>query len=327
MNLKNLPKLYVSPISKIVTDTVIDFVNKSNINIGFILSRRQLDTNGGYLKEFAHIEEFFRYVKSRNKNIPVCQDHASFNQGTERDYEFDLQSLREGSEFLDITHIDPFKLKSDIEGYAIITNLLYRDIRSFNHWISYDGCNYEVGTEEAIFKYNSGELKWFLDILNFNPLYTVIQPGTSLKNNINTGVYNKEELIKQLDVVHAKNSHAKLHNGDFLDLNLISEKFKLGLDAINICPELAQIQTHVLLNNVDDKIINYWYQLCLDSGVYKKWIDDDFNILDKERVLLAAGHYEFNDKIIYPLTQNLEKEIRSATQLWLKNHLDCIYSN
>ncbi len=156
----------------------------------------------------------------------------------------------------------------------------------------------------------------------------VIQSGTKLKNNTNTGKYHKSEFIKQLEVVKNEGILTIEHNGDFLDLELVREKFKLGLDAINICPELAQIQTNVLLRYINtNELLDYWYDLCIKSGIYKKWIDNNFNILDKERTILLVGHYFFNDQRIYPITQKYKEEIAADEMLWTKNYCAAIYGN
>lgn len=321
-NKSKFPKLYVAPVSKIVTDTVMEFTESERTLVGFIPSRRQIDINGGYLSEFKGIEGFYKYVKDRNIKIPVCRDHGAFYQGTQRNPYEDIMYLIWESDYLDIIHVDIFKTRADIETYAILTGLAVELIKCTNSsHLPY----LEFGTEEAIFKYDHIDIDLFLRSIWHDPLYMVIQSGTKLKNNINTGQYDKEEFLRQLDVVKRNNILTKEHNGDFLDLDLVREKFKLGLDAINICPELAQIQTKTLLEKCNESQLTHWYNLCMEAGYYKKWVSQDFNLQDKEKLVLAVGHYHFNDKIVHSLTKTNKNLIAANVTSWLKSFTDSIY--
>ena len=71
--------------------------------------------------------------------------------------------------------------------------------------------------------------------------YLVIQSGTSLKGNTQTGDYDKDRLIKMVNVAKKYNLLSKEHNGDYIPVSVIKEKFELGLDAINIAPEFGLI--------------------------------------------------------------------------------------
>ena len=53
----------------------------------------------------------------------------------------------------------------------------------------------------------------------------MIQSGTSLKENINTGFYDKKRLQNMVKVVKSFNLLSKEHNGDYLPTKLIKEKF------------------------------------------------------------------------------------------------------
>ena len=84
---------------------------------------------------------------------------------------------------------------------------------------------YEVGTEESIRKFEVEELDMFLFTLKkllttqqFNKIkYLVIQSGTSLEENKNTGEYDKQRLKSMIKVVKKYNLLSKEH---VLNLNL-----------------------------------------------------------------------------------------------------------
>ena len=43
-----------------------------------------------------------------------------------------------------------------------------------------------------------------------------------------------------------------------------------------------------------NKEINDFYQVCLDSEKWKKWVKPDFNVNNKEQLILICGHYNFD---------------------------------
>ena len=61
--LKNT-KIFIGPMSKNVVDSVIEYCNDNNVNIGLIPSRRQVENTGGYVNNWT-TKEFCEYVKSK----------------------------------------------------------------------------------------------------------------------------------------------------------------------------------------------------------------------------------------------------------------------
>ena len=86
---------------------------------------------------------------------------------------------------------------------------------------------------------------------------------------------------------------SKEHNGDYIPVEVIKEKFDLGLDAINIAPEFGLLETQTYLDEIKDpKLFDKFWQMCYD---YKKWIkcvnpgfDPYYN---KEQLIKISGHY------------------------------------
>jgi hypothetical protein len=94
------------------------------------------------------------------------------------------------------------------------------------------------------------------------------------------------------------NMIAKEHNGDWVDLNVIKLKEKYGLKCINIAPELGEIESKVILNNIKNNIEDYEliYNLCIESGKWKKWVSSDFDYINrKDDIILICCHYIFNE--------------------------------
>ncbi len=175
---------------------------------------------------------------------------------------------------------------------------------------------FEIGTEQSIWRYEPDELSGFLSFLerHLEPAQfaqikvAVIQSGTSLKNNQNTGRYDAERLADMLIACWAHGMQSKEHNGDWLAPSLIDDKFKVGLDMLNIAPEFGQIETQTYLDAIgsDEKTLDTFHKLCFDSGRWKKWLDAE-QVLDKLALIRACGHYVFANpefeaiKTLYPI--------------------------
>jgi hypothetical protein len=282
-------KLYLGPMTKNIVDGVIEYNDFKSV--GLIASRRQIDSKSGYVNDWT-TSTFVKYVKSKNNDILVCRDHGGVYQG--RFYDNGTDSLTfDAINGMDIIHIDPWKAKN-IDyciGYTIfIIDKCMKQSKT---------CLFEVGTEQSIYEMTASDLDYFLDMLKHNLgnefsriVYAVIQSGTSLKAGENTGNYDEERLKDMLEVCDKYGIFSKEHNGDYLDPKAIKNKFSLGLTAINIAPEVAHIETNIILDNIDNVGIESWFNLCIEDGQWAKWFDDDFVAEEnKIEVLSLCGHY------------------------------------
>ena len=237
----------------------------------------------------------------------------------------------------DVIHVDVWKKNKDYKsglldtvkfiqlGYKLNPNVLY-----------------EIGTEESIRMTTPEELDQLLLDLN-NMLipeiirkikYLIIQSGTALKGNENIGNFNQNRLIEMINVSKKYNLISKEHNGDYLTDELLSSKFKDGLDAINIAPEFGQIETKVILDyiiNNKPELFEDFYKICLDSKRWVKWVSDDFNPDEnKESIINISGHYVFSEPRFIELLNNLEYnnlevDIKNSIKNKIKNIIEVIY--
>ena len=90
----------------------------------------------------------------------------------------------------------------------------------------------------------------------------------------------------------------------------IEIRFENGLDSLNIGPEIAQIETQVLLDYMTIKEIDDFYEICLKSEKWKKWVDSNFNIKDKEKLILVCGHYNFNHLDMHDIDDIVKDKIK-----------------
>jgi len=320
-------KYFIGPMSKNIVDTIIEFCNETDNNIGLIPSRRQVERDGGYVNEWT-TKEFSEYVKSKTDKILLVRDHSGPKQGQIEDDGY--QSLSEDCKHLDIIHIDPWKK------YPAFNLGLKETIKMIEYCYDLNpNMQYEVGTEEAIRQFKSYELEDLVHELKsrlspemYNQIkYLVIQSGTSLKGTNQTGNYDSTRLKEMIDVCKHYNLISKEHNGDYIPVSTIREKFDLGLDSINIAPEFGLIETQTYLDNIKEDIIfdEYW-RICFESKKWEKWVNDSFDpYLNKEELIKICGHYVLsnpdflnNIKSKFP---NIDVDIKNN----IKNKLNELY--
>jgi hypothetical protein len=287
------PKYFIGPMSKNIVDTIIEFCNKTNNIMGLIPSRRQIENTGGYVNNWT-TQEFSEYIISKTDKILIMRDHAGPEQGQTNDNGY--ESLNEDCKYLDIIHIDPWKK------YSTFSEGLEETIKMIEYCYNLNpNIQYEIGTEEAIRRFEPYELSDLIYQLKsrlnpevFNKIkYLVIQSGTSLKGTNQTGNYDSARLKEMIEVCKQNNLISKEHNGDYIPVSIIKEKFNLGLDSINIAPEFGLIETQTYLDTIEDDIIfNEYWKICYDSKKWIKWVNQDFDpYLNKKELIKICGHY------------------------------------
>lgn len=310
----NNPTLFIGPMSKEIVDSVIDYVETNSVSIGLIPSRRQVDYESGYVNSWI-TETFCNYVREKTNKVLLVRDHGGPDQGYHTDN--GVESFLIDCCFFDVVHIDPFKRFPAIKDAAKETVKFIKMGIQVNPQVYF-----EIGTEEAIKPLPPEKLKSFLDMvytgLTDNEIkqvkYGVIQSGTALRENKNIGFYKKDWLEKSIKIVNDYGLISKEHNGDYLETNLIKEKFSIGLQTINIAPEFGKLQTKVYWENMNSVQRTKFYKLCLDSGRWKKWVDEDFDPENNiEDLVNICGHYVFsNPKFKKIKPPDLEGKINST---------------
>lgn len=305
-----MPKYFIGPMSKNVVDTIIKFCEENKVTMGFIPSRRQIENTGGYVNNWT-TSEFSEYVNKKTNRILLQRDHGGPGQGIQDDD--GIESLKEDCKYLDYIHIDPWKQKDGnlMEGIITTKNLIQM-CYNINPNIKF-----EIGTEQSIRPFKVNELEIMIEFFKnylpeevFNNIrYLVIQSGTSLKGNTQTGDYNSDRLIQMIELAKKYNLLTKEHNGDYIPISIIKEKFSLGLDAINIAPEFGLIETQTYLNTIkDNDILEKFFLICYESKKWVKWVDKDFDpFTNKIELIKICGHYVLSNdnflnsiKIHYP---------------------------
>ena len=301
-------KFFICPMSKNIVDSVIEINSEK---LGLLPSRRQIDYDGGYVNEW-NTKSFTDYVKTKS-NIIIQRDHSGGKQGKKDGDEY--VSFEEDLEYFDLIHLDPWmKHKLLFDGInETIKNIEY--IHQHNKNIKF-----EVGTEETIRPFSIEELERYIDELHVkltpemfkNITYVCVQSGVGLDlvNQVNTGVFNIDKLKQMITLSKFFGKQTKEHNGDYLKENDFRIRFENGLNSINIGPEIAQIETSVYLNIMTNSEIDDFHQICLNSNKWNKWVNDDFDILDKKKLIMVCGHYNFNN-----LPNSITSDIKITTEV------------
>lgn len=312
-------KYYLGPMSLNIVNCVLDINNENKeCIIGLIPSRRQIEFNGGYVNNWT-TQEFSRYVTSNSKYTILQRDHGGRMQGSKEDNgkESYLYDIENG---FNLIHIDPWKSVINIQDGCVKT------VEDIEYCLNINkNIKFEIGTEEAIYPYNENDLNFILNYLklnlgnNFQKIqYAVVQGGTKLKDSTNIGIYDLTKLKNMCDIVSNYGLSSKEHNGDYLTVGQIKDKFNCGLSAINIAPEFGVEETKLLLSLMNQKEVDIFYNICLESGKWKKWVSESFDLTNKAELIKICGHYNFmSDFIIDFKTEEINNLVKSE----LKNKI------
>ena len=324
-----MPNIFIGPMSKNVVDAVIAVSNAQNTPIGLIPSRRQVEYNGGYVNNWT-TQQFTDYVRARAPQVILQRDHGGPLQGDTEDNGRE-SFLHDASAAFDLIHIDPWKKFKNLEAAAANTIEMIEYISSQN-----PGCRYEVGTEEAIRRYESDELDNFLKILKENLEdkswekieYAVIQAGTGLLGTKNIGVFDEARCSAMIEVCAKYDLKSKEHNGDFLSRSGIKKRFALGLDGLNIAPEFGGCETKCILDELQtEEQLDRFFSLCYESKRWVKWMPSNFVLRKDNRqdIINVSGHYVFSNEEFIKLKNELP-DIDSKIETVLKEKLCSLLS-
>jgi len=318
-------KFFIGPMSKNVVDSIINFQNKYSKKIALIPSRRQIDFKGGYSNNWT-TESLSKYAKK----IVIMRDHGGPGQGSEEDNGY--ESLEYDCNYFDFIHIDPWKKFPSFNEGSKWTLEMIEFCLSKNPKIKF-----EIGTEEAIRRFEPEELELLIGYLKSNLSkeaflkikYLVIQSGTSLSSNQNTGNFDLERLKKMINVAKRNKLRSKEHNGDYISEDLIKLKMSYGLDAINIAPEFGLIETQTYLDHIkcEKNLFQRYWELCYQSKKWVKWVRNDFNPFEeKENLIKVCGHYILSNKDFVNDIKNKFPEIDLLIQKNIEKKLVSLHS-
>jgi tagatose-1,6-bisphosphate aldolase non-catalytic subunit AgaZ/GatZ len=305
----------IGPMSKNVVDACIDFSNRGR-PLMLIPSRRQVEWSGGYTGWTTH--DFCTYVRERTDQILLMRDHGGPHQGDNP--KEDMHSLFVDCAHFDAIHLDPWKVATSFEEGAAITPVMLEYCHALNPYLLY-----EIGTEQAICPYEANQLDAFIAFVERNTTpaqfkqirWAVVQSGTALHGNENTGQHDPGRLTEMLMVCEKWGLLAKVHNGDYLPRQQMDDLLCFGVDSVNIAPEMGQIETQTYLQAIgpDQNVLDIFHKIVYDSRRWTKWLTAE-QATDKVALINAAGHYVLNHpdfvthiKSRYPIDETIKANV------------------
>lgn len=315
-------QFYLGPMSLNVIQAALQFHEvHPELPLTFIPSRRQVDQQGGYVAGLT-MESLRTLVGSAG----IERDHGGPNQGAEPDSGW--ESLAEDVKHADVLHIDPWKAHPDYDTGLEWTVAAIAMARIWNPRVLF-----EVGTEESIRRFEVHEVDALLNDLQsrLSPAdfaairFVVVQCGTALKEGQNTGAFDAERLVAMLEVVAKYGKEAKEHNGDWISGATVAAKTALGLQHINIAPELGEIESRAIWDLMGAEDREAFFDLCWKSRKWEKWVTADFDpVANKEQLVRICGHYVFSMPAFAALKAKYPEADRVAQQA-VKARLNELY--
>jgi hypothetical protein len=159
--------------------------------------------------------------------------------------------------------------------------------------------------------------------------YLVIQSGTSLKGTNPTGHYDSNRLSEMISICKRFKVLSKEHNGDYIPVSVIKEKFNLGLNAINIAPEFGLIETQTYLNEITDpELFEKYFQICYNSKKWVKWVNKDFDpFSNKKELIKICGHYVLSNSEFISEIKSQFPNIDDIIKQNITNKLELLYGS
>ena len=102
---------------------------------------------------------------------------------------------------------------------------------------------------------------------------------------------------------------SKEHNGDYLSTDGVRQRRALGLDALNIAPEMGGIESEAVLDAMAERqdLIDRFFTSCVATNRWQKWFPMNFDPnTDKKGVIRACGHYCFSDPSFLSIVSEID---------------------
>jgi len=224
--------------NNLILDTIFEFsINHPETDIVLTIDRKKIDYNTPRTTK-----KFFTYVKKRNNKIKIERLNAGANK---KDDGYD--SLKEDMKYMDIIHIDPWKVFTRIEtGIHNSINMIYLCYKTNPE------LQYEIGTDEKTRPYLSEE--------EFDFILREFQGRVIEK------VYSKIRYVriqgkgeKKIRMSNIAKKYGLIPKSEEDDLGEQLEKIKT--DIIGLQENRMIESTESTRNNIKDKIYEHLVQL------------------------------------------------------------------
>lgn len=230
----------------------------------------------GYANNW-NIKNLRDYISSKYSKVLLERDHGGPLQTEDRDDGYD--SFKADVSNVSIVHIDVWKVCSSI------TEAVEKTVKYMAFCLSHNPkMKFEIGTESGIFPYTVQEFNNYLSGLKKQDnylfesiVYAVVQSGTLVKADYNEGVYDPVKMKEMIKVCKDSGLLSKEHNSDYLTFDRIKANFVLGLDALNIAPQIAHMENSCIISNLNEYEKEELVIKCRASKQYSRWFGTSFN--------------------------------------------------
>lgn len=326
-----MTKLCIGAVSKNVVHAAIEVAYDLSVPIDIIASRRQVDTDGGYVEGWTQYD-LVNFVKERDAGdrIRVCRDHGGPNQGTmqcgARSDALDSFShdIRAGFQQL---HID---VSAAFKSSRRATD----EIAWYVDTLSKAGARFEIGAEQQTGRWQSSarsarrmlEYLYEQELLKFVD-FVVVQTGAQvveLRNMLTVHDAHDRGVDAAVDLCNEFGIGLKEHNGDYLTAQQLRYRKHTRVAGVNIAPEYGVVETCGLLyeckaRNRND-IANEFLGIAYRSQKWKKWMAPASTASTLDRSVIA-GHYVFSDPRVVELKAELGEDIDEALRGWVRKRI------
>lgn len=273
---------------------IVSIIKKYNKPLMIVASRNQVDYNSGYVCKTHELAESFK----SHKSILLCRDHCG-PYFSDADKKLTLsEALEECKKTIHsdimagfgLIHIDVSRIGHHQFEYAkeLIDFTLRRKPDIMLEFGSEDNTGEGLGPSLA----RIDEQLEFISSYKDNVKFFVTQTG-SFTQHKQMGTFDVETNHTIVQRVHNAGFRFKEHNADYLSGEEVLKRVEVGIDAMNIAPQLGTIQTKILKSLAKDN--KEWYEFSnrvYDSEVWKKWLPRD--VENKDLAVIVGGHYHFD---------------------------------
>lgn len=304
-------KLGVGPMSR----EIIDVINCYDKDLMVVTSRNQIDHDSGYVCQVKDLK--------LSKDKIFCRDHCGpYFSDLDTELSLDESILKckktittDIEHGVEIIHIDVSRIPAHLqEKYAI--ELIEFTINLKPSIIIEFGSEENTGTEISG---NLSRIYRQLEIIKpyiKNVRFFVTQTGSLVKHD-QVGIFDIHRNKEIIDLVHAQGFLFKEHNADYLSAQDLQLRKDLGVDALNIAPQLGVVQTRILLEQSGPSpFLTKFKQRVISGNKFSKWLPKGF--YNEDSAFEVSAHYFFNTLEYRDLLNTIDIELyknRIATEI------------
>ncbi len=282
---------------------VVDLLCQYSIDTGnqmmIIASRNQVDFDSGYVLTTSKLVD--RVRRSGASNIMLCRDHAGpYFKDADRDLDEGeainqtINTITNDIENgIELVHIDVSRVSSDKHKVA---ETLIEKALSMNPNIMLEFGSEENVGESCGIAAAENDLA-FVKRYQGNMRFFVAQTGSLVKEQ-QVGRFDAQMVSKLSGLVHAQGLLFKEHNADYLSKFQVVNRFKFGIDAMNIAPQLGVAHTRAIKQSclASSKAQQAWIEfseMVLKAGKWRRWVSNG-TTPGRNLAVDVAGHYHFS---------------------------------